>query len=252
MDDSAPALIQLVQNIYRQGKNQNEILAAVVEKIENGLATYEDANKYAAELGEILAKAYGSIKEEMLPDGRMYYNIAQRLVNSTLQQGYNDIADVTEAIQKLLNEDAGIGIIAIRPMIDNDRIVGIIDQIAENDDFLSMINFLIAASNNFIQHQVDESVHQNAEFQSNAGMSPKIVRKAPWKCCEWCSRLVGTYSYPDGVPQDIYRRHKNCRCTVEYLPKSGKVQNVHTKKWHDETKENELLERKNWLLEQIR
>lgn len=252
MDDAAPALIQLIQNSYKEGMCQNGILAAVAEKIENGFATYEDANKYAAELGDILAKAYGSIKEEMLPDGRMYYSVAQKIVNATLQQGYNDIADVTEAIQRLLNEEAGIGILAIRPAMDNGRILGIIDQIVENDDFLSMVNFLKAAAKNFIQHQVDESVRQNAEFQSNAGMSPVIVRKAPWKCCEWCSRLAGTYVYPDGVPQDIYRRHKNCNCTVEYFPKTGKVQNVHTKKWHDETKENELEERKSWLLGQIR
>ena len=260
MDDVAPALLQLVQDSYQEGISQSEILAAVIEKIQNGSATYEDANKYADELGDILAKSYGNITEEMLPDGKMYYNIAQRIVNPTLQQGYTDIADISEAVQELLNADAGIGITAIRPSMDQDRVKGIIDQVAVNDDFQSTIIFLKAASKNFIQHHVDESVRQNAEFQSNAGMSPKIVRKPAWKCCEWCSRLAGTYSYPDGVPQDIYRRHKNCNCTVEYFPRNGKVQNVHTKKWHDETEEDELLirqkiglylEKKKWLTNQI-
>lgn len=249
MDDVVPALLQLIQDSYKDSMDKSGVLAAVVGKINNGLATYEDANKYAAELGDILARAYGNIKEEMLPDGRMYYNIAQRIVNATLQQGYCDIADITEAVQMILNEAAGIGISAIRPVIDGDRIMGIIDKVAENDDFQGMINFLKAAAKNFIQHQVDESVRQNAEFQCNAGMSPKIVRKAPWKCCEWCSRLAGTYPYPDGVPQDIYRRHMNCNCTVEYLPRNGRIQNVHTKKWYDEKKENDLLERKKWLME---
>lgn len=249
MDDVAPALLQMIQDSYKDSRNRSKILAAVAEKIKNGLATYEDANKYAAELGDILAGAYGKIKEEMLPDGRMYYNIAQRIVNATLKQGYYDIADITEAVQTLLNEAAGIGISAIRPVIDGDRITGIIEQIVGNDDFQGMITFLKAAAKNFIQHQVDESVRQNAEFQSNAGMSPKIVRKASWKCCEWCSRLAGTYSYPYGVPQDVYRRHKNCNCTVEYFPQDGKIQNVHTKKWYDEKKENDLLERKKWLME---
>lgn len=252
MDDAAQILLQLIQDSYKKRMKQSGVLAAVVEKIKNGSADYGDANKYAAELGDILAESYEQITKEMLPSGRMNYSTAQRIVNLALLQGYNDIADITEEVQRLLNEAAKIGISAIRPSIDSSRIEGIVNQIADNDDFQGMIYFLKAASKNLIQHQVDESVRQNAEFQSNAGMFPKIIRKAPWKCCEWCSRLVGTYSYPDDVPHDVYRRHKNCNCTVEYVPKTGRAfQNVHTKKWRDETKEDELLERKKWLMEQI-
>jgi len=70
---------------------------------------------------------------------------------------------------------------------------------------------------------------ENAEFHYKSGMSPKIIRKETGKCCKWCKNLVGTYRYPD-VPKDVYRRHQNCRCTVEYIPKKGVRQDVHTKK----------------------
>ena len=36
--------------------------------------------------------------------------------------------------------------------------------------------------------------------------------------------------YPD-VSQDGYRRHKTCRCAVEYVPGKGKRQDVWSKKW---------------------
>lgn len=57
--------------------------------------------------------------------------------------------------------------------------------------------------------------------------------------CEWCMNLAGTYSYPD-VPDNIYQRHRDCRCQVTYDPKDGsrKVQNVWSKEWSSNTKNN--------------
>ncbi len=94
---------------------------------------------------------------------------------------------------------------------------------------------------NFSQSIVDDSIRVNAEFQSKAGMRPKIVRKLAGGCCEWCRSLSGAYIYPEDVPDDIYRRHQNCRCTVDFNPRDGKVRNVHTKKWRSET-EHDIME----------
>ena len=85
-------------------------------------------------------------------------------------------------------------------------------------------------------------VRKNAEFHFHSGMSPKIVRKEVGNCCKWCKSLVGTYSYPD-VPKDVYRRHRNCRCTVEYYPGKGKKQNVWNKKWRNIEKDDKIKER---------
>ena len=62
---------------------------------------------------------------------------------------------------------------------------------------------------------------------------------ADGNCCEWCSKLAGTYDYL--CDQTVYKRHNNCNCTVEYDPDSGKVQNVHTKQW-TEPEENAKIE----------
>ena len=35
------------------------------------------------------------------------------------------------------------------------------------------------------------------------------------KCCEWCTRMAGRYRYGE-EPEDVYRRHDNCSCTVTY------------------------------------
>jgi hypothetical protein len=260
MDETLQEILRLILDSYENGKAGSDVLAETLDKINEGAATYDDANKCAAELGDVLANAFEMITEDMLPDVGLDYNVALSLVNQPLTQGYTDIADITENIQSLLNKEAGIGINAIRPDIDTDRVEGIAKHVSESDNLDSMITFVKSASKNFIQHHVDESVKQNAEFQSNSGMSPKIIRKSTWNCCEWCSRLAGTYSYPDNVPSDVYRRHKNCNCTVEYYPNKGRSQNVHTKKWTDTSSDYEMetrqsigkyLEKKKWITSKV-
>lgn len=73
---------------------------------------------------------------------------------------------------------------------------------------------------------VSDAIEANARFQYDAGLQPKIVREAEHKCCEWCSRLEGSFRYPDEVPVDVYRRHDRCRCTVDYVV-GKKRRNIH-------------------------
>lgn len=55
--------------------------------------------------------------------------------------------------------------------------------------------------------------------------------------------MVGTYNYPDEVPDDVYKRHRHCRCIVEYFPGDGKKQDVWSKEWEDVDKEDKIQER---------
>ncbi|WP_205422898.1 hypothetical protein [Granulicatella sp. zg-ZJ] len=73
------------------------------------------------------------------------------------------------------------------------------------------------------------------------GLSPKIIRTHTGNCCDWCRNLAGVYDYPK-VPKDVYRRHGNCRCTVDYKPGDGKKQNVWSKKIVDISKIEERKE----------
>lgn len=170
----------------------------------------------------------------------MYYNIANRVITPTLTDNYNLVSDVTSEIQTSLNEAAGIGIKAVKPELNQDRIDGIINRISSEDNYDDVSWILDEPVKNFSQSIVDDSVKANAEFHAKAGLQPKIVRKLAGNCCKWCSILAGTYTYPN-VPKDVYRRHERCRCTVNYIPINGKVQNVWTKEWREE---NEVLEKR--------
>ena len=248
MDDVAPELLEAIKRDFNSACESSEKIAALLGKIKTGTATYSDANDYAVELGDILASAYkNNITSAVLPDGQMYYNIAKRIIEPTMSDNYNLIADASVQVQKSLNEAAGIGIKAIKPELNNDRIEGIINRIS-SEVFENVKWLLDEPVKNFSQSVVDDSIKVNSEFHGKLGLSPKIVRKLSGGCCEWCARLAGTYTYPD-VPSDVYRRHQRCRCTVDYNPGSGKVQNVHSKQWKTKDESDKIETRKTIGLE---
>lgn len=241
MADIAPELLKKIQNHFHSEYANNDLIKRLFVKIQNGTATYKEANEFAIEVGDILARAYKSnLSSSVLPDGKMYYNIAKSILNPTMENNYNLITNVTNQIQTSLNSAAGIGIKPITPKLNQDRIDGIINRVSSEDVFDDVSWILDEPVKNFSQSIVDDSIKVNSEFHAKAGLQPVITRKLSGGCCDWCAALAGTYSCPD-VPKDVYRRHQRCRCTVDYIPGNGKIQNVHTKQWQTQ-EERDIIE----------
>lgn len=230
MNDIVPELLDAIekefdQQLFDSGKVKQAILKLKAKK-----ATYADANAFAIELGEILSGALGNnIRAELLPDGKMHYNIAERILNQTMNKNHELISEFAADVQTQLNYNAGLKMKGQKAELNQDRIDGIINKISSEDDFEKVEWLLDEPIKSFSQSIVDDTIKQNVEFHAKSGLKPKIVRKSTGHCCAWCDAVEGTYEYPD-VPKDVYRRHRYCRCTVEYDPGDGKRTNVHTKK----------------------
>lgn len=234
VEDIVPSLLKKIKSEFEGARLDSEVLKDLLSKLHHSKASYLDANQYAIEIGEILSKALGaSLTNETLPDGKMYYNIAQRVLADVLGRNHELVSDYTEQVQKNLNSEAKIGLAAQVPELNQDRIDGLVNRLASEESFDDVKWLLDDPIVNFSQSIVDDSIRKNAEFHHKVGLSPKIVRRVVGHPCKWCKSLEGSYNYPE-VPKDIYRRHGNCRCTVDYHPGNGKKQNVHTKKWTDE------------------
>lgn len=234
-DDVLPELLKLVCDEFEKSYAANGIVKQVQKKLEDKSVTYADAYEYAYEVGCMLSDALTKhVTNELLPNGTMYYNIAQRLLQKTLGTNYKLVSELAAGVQKVLNRKAGLTLAALKPDIDQDKVDGLIERLSkgdfENDKFV--MGSPIA---NFTQSVVDDTIAKNVEFHASAGLHPKIVRRYAGNGCKWCANLAGTYDYP--VKQEIYRRHDNCRCIVEYFPEDGRgVQNAHTKGWRNESK----------------
>lgn len=229
-DDVLPDLLKEVEENFTSEYGKSEEIRRAFDVLRAKKATYKNANDFAIEVGEVLSRVLlGSVRADRLPDGKMYYNIAKRLLEPVLRRNYELVADYSRNVQEHLNALAKISLVAQPADLNQDRINGFIERFSKEEDFNNVSWLLGEPIVNFTQSVVDDSISKNVDLHAKSGLRPKIIRKTDKKPCRWCVSLAGVYDYPR-VPKDVYRRHQNCRCMVDYDPKNGKVQNVWTKK----------------------
>lgn len=245
MDDIVPSLLEDIQSQFDEKAYSSAKLKKALKRLSDKKATYIDVNDFAIEVGEILADVLGAnINAEILPDGKMYFNIADRILNPTMQKNFDLVSGYAGDVQRELNQSAGIKLKAQSPVINQDRINGIINRVSSEADFEAIKWILQEPVVNFTQSIVDDAIKANVDFHAKAGLQPTITRTVRGKACDWCKNLAGTYPYHE-EPENVYQRHDRCRCTVEYNPKDSRgIQDSHTKKWRDPQKDAKIEARK--------
>lgn len=221
MTDMVPEMLEGIEKeLNRKIANDNE-LKKLNNKLREGTATYEDANAYAERLGKLLSNTLGKkVNVDMLPDGRMYFNIADRLMGTLLDNAYNMAADYSQKVQSNINKSSGYGLAALPGEANPDRRKNYINKISDAEDFEDVQWMMGEAVVNYTQAAVTDTIKRNAEFQSDAGAKGTIERILAPNCCEWCEKMAGVYSYPN-VPDEVYMKHKDCACELKYTPKSN-------------------------------
>lgn len=230
MIDIVPELLEKIRGDFFKEVSQNKSIIRIDSLIQNGSATYSDLNEYSALVGKSLGDSLQRhITVDVLPDGRMYFNIADRTLQTTLRDNYVIVSNATVDVQTVLNQNANLGLKAVKPELNESRIIGLVDKISNEVDFEEVQWLLGDPVINFSQAIVEDSIKANAEFHYDVGLKPKIIRIAEAGACDWCKSIEGTFDYPN-VPEDVYRRHANCRCTTDYHPIEGRKTNVWTKR----------------------
>lgn len=243
-DDIVPASLETINQQFDLKANQSTILRVLLQAAKNNKATYLDANKFAIEIGKILGDVLGdNISSAVLPDGRMYYNIGRRILGSTLKKNHDLITGFTDDVQGQLNKKAGIGLKVQTPAFDEDRVAGLVNRLDSEANFDDVAWMLKEPVVNFSQSVVDEAVKANVQLHYKVGLHPTITRSLVGKGCAWCRRLAGKWEYTK-APADVYKRHENDRCTVDYNPGTGKHQDVWSKQWKDPEKDAKIEARK--------
>ena len=229
--DVAPALVEGVQKAFDDGVARDPTIASILMRIRDGTPRATDSHRYAERLGEILAASYRQvIREEDLPNGRMYYNIANRIIKPPLRTNYDMVMEASEDIQKAIDVQDGLGIGTIAPEFPEARVDGLIDKLSDpENDFVRIIYWLGEPIINNTEAFADDFVRANADLRSKMGLTETITRIAAPGCCEWCDAMAGSYTYGDH-PREIFQRHEFCRCSVTHQTSKGERINVWSKK----------------------
>lgn len=242
--DIVPVLNEKIQSSFKNNCLKDRRLTQISKRIRDGTANQIDAHDYAEHLGENLSRALvTNLTADNLPNGTLYYNIAQRTVIPSLEENYSLVNDVSAQIQGIADKKAKIGLGAVRADFPSSRINGLIDKMTSDNIILEQaIKWLGEPIINNSEAFFDDFVKANAEFRTNVGLKATITRTVVSGCCKWCEDLAGTYDY-DSAPAEIYARHEFCRCSVTYQSRKTS-QNVWTKKTWESTPE-ELERREN-------
>lgn len=217
---------------YREALERDKKIQALEKRIRDGSGRYSDVDDIASRAGRHAGKLIAGTVKENAVDGMIEKDVAAAILQPTMYDNYEYVAGLAETVQKSLNKKAGIGLNTVKPRWNQSRVDGLAEELAEAEDVNELTDKLVSQVENASMSVVDEAVRENADFQYQVGMEPKIVREAEAKCCEWCANLEGEYDYKDvkDSGNDVYRRHDNCRCTVEFVPGNGTRQNVWSKK----------------------
>lgn len=228
MEDIVPSLLEKIEKDFRAKVDADNEISRLFTKFDDGKGTLHDVSLYARRLGDLLSMTLQeNLTEDVLPDGKMYYNIADRILNPMMRQNFNLTMEQATIIQKMIDAKSGIGLEPIAADFPESRVKQIIDSLTEDTEFEVIKARMGEPVANCSHSFADDFIKANALYREKAGMRTYLKRTLVGGACPYCVRLAGTFDYND-APDDIYKRHDSCRCTVTFY--SEKIrQNVHTK-----------------------
>lgn len=219
----ASELLHEVTNKFNKGYKASD-LSKILESLGES-TSYADASKYAANVGNVMAKALrDTLVPEALPDGKLYYNIANDVVIPALRKATEYAHSGSAAVQRNINEAAGIPFKPVKPSFNIDRAKNLIDRLTEFVTEDEEENEWLLGDDvigNFCRSAVNDDIEANAEFDDEAGFTAYVTRSTSGGCCAWCEDMAGTYELGK-QPDDFWRMHKDCSCTIDYVPSRTK------------------------------
>ena len=228
------------KTFYSKCRNDSNI-KNLLKKFSGNTANLLDVENYSRLLGNMLSQAFLEvITPDVLPNQKLYYNIAKTILEPMLRDNYNYVNNVASKVQQSVDKKDNIQIKPQKSEFPLERINQIINAVSDQTaDWETIQRRLDSPIRNITESFYDDYIAENVKFRNDAGLRCYITRSVSGNCCKWCSALAGRYAYSD-APPDIYRRHDNCHCTVTY--ENGKTrQDVWSKKtWQvkETSKEN--------------
>ncbi|MBQ5686898.1 MAG: hypothetical protein IIV23_04280 [Ruminococcus sp.] len=203
------ALARIRKSLQRSAE-ETPAAKSLIEKIRSGKATYQDTALYARWAATNLGLSLSHVVCDIDLSDRA------AVCKALLLDQYEDINGFVDMVQAELDSSFGIHLAPQRAPFAAERADTIGQSLADTtkpDDVIRRRAQSATATATKAIH--DDRMKAEACFRSRAGLKCYITRTAVGGCCPWCSDVAGRYEYGE-EPDDIYRRHDNCDCTVTF------------------------------------
>ena len=259
--DVAPALSNKIDRDFERRMENDRTVQRILNRIRDGTATQGDVSEYAARVGRHSSAAMrGVLTPENLPDGKLYWNIADRTIRPRLESNHGLVLNAAKKTQKQINTAAGYNINPPTTKINNWQVSNLLNSATMDGANLDAV--LHEPVITLARKSYDDFQKSNVEQMQALGVRAIVHReydgvglhdgKLP---CQWCIDRAGTYeSVGSAQEAGAFERHDGCGCTVEVIYDDGVKQDPWTKaEWDEaqgesrkasiEAKQKELLER---------
>lgn len=179
----------------------------IVKRINSGSATLIDTERFTQITAHTVSK---ELSGEIL-------DLADResVTAQVLRDSYDNINGVCTRVQKAMDEKAGIHIRPQQADFPGERVEQFAHSLVDPTVEDAVIKRRARAGSDTITKSFhDDYIKKNATFRNDAGLTCYIIREGT-SCCKWCSDVAGKYRFGT-QPEDIFRRHDNCDCTIIY------------------------------------
>lgn len=130
MEDVAPKLYNEILKDFERRLNSDGFIKSFKRKIEDKTATAEQVSTYARRLGEHGSEALCKyLIEDNLPDGKLYWNIAERTIRPLAEVIHKLVGEAAVAVQLIDDADSGIGLKPRVPAFPEERFNALINKV---------------------------------------------------------------------------------------------------------------------------
>lgn len=221
MEDIAPELYDEIQKQYRQMVKSDKKLISLAHKIRQGKGTQADLDVITKGLGRHLSDAMRTVlTADNLPDGKMYWNIAEKTIKPGLENIYHLVNHYASMTQRTADVEHGVNL-AIQAGLDPSRHIRQVMEYAVNSASGTELDNALNEPVKTAAHKfLDDFKRRNAEIRNGAGVIQYVVReydgvglkKGP---CNWCLERAGVWTYEEAKANGVFERHDGCGCTID-------------------------------------
>lgn len=227
MEDVAPELYSEIQKLYTQSVRSDSKIMGIVRKVKEGKGTQSDLRVMSERLGKHASDALKQVlKVDRLPDGKLYWNIAERTIKPTLEQMHSTVNAIASLEKRAEDIQHGIKLALKTGGDPSWRINEVMNFASNSVTQTELTNALTEPVKTTVLDFLDDFEKVNAKTRAEAGIKQYVIREydgVGLKAgdCHWCIERAGTWTYQEAIDNGVFERHPGCGCSIEVVYEDG-------------------------------
>lgn len=223
--DVAPELAAKIDRLYTDALKNDKTIVRLGTKLQKQPLSASEIRTLSERLGKHASDALREVlTPEALPDGLVYWNIAERTIKPLLEKVYATENAVQTASQMLTDKAAGINIAISKGVNPADRINEVLNFAVNSTTGEQISNALNDPVKTTALDFMDDFIKANANIRNGLGFKQTVIREYDGvglgrgtRPCNWCIGRAGTWTYQQAIDNGVFERHVGCGCTIEVV-----------------------------------